>query len=66
MKVSFAVSIDPADPLISRDDADRYAQLVKMAESYGARAIGTYDSAFIGGDALFFVLFRYSPCTATL
>jgi 5,10-methylenetetrahydromethanopterin reductase len=51
MKVSFAVSIDPAGPLISRDDADRYAELVKMAESYGARAIGTYDSAFIGGDA---------------
>jgi 5,10-methylenetetrahydromethanopterin reductase len=51
MKVSFAVSIDPAGPLISRDDADRYSELVKMAESYGARAIGTYDSAFIGGDA---------------
>src|SRR5665213_3016855 len=51
MKVSFAVSIDPAGPLISRDDADRYSDLVKMAEGYGAQAIGTYDSAFIGGDA---------------
>jgi 5,10-methylenetetrahydromethanopterin reductase len=51
MKVSFAISIDPAGPLISRNDADRYSDLVKMAEGYGAQAIDTYDSAFIGGDA---------------
>lgn len=51
MKVAFAISIDPGGPLLSRDDADRYADLVKMAEDYGAVAIGTYDSAFVGGDA---------------
>src|SRR5689334_24604490 len=26
-------------------------ELVKMADGYGAAAIGTYDSAFLGGDA---------------
>ena len=51
MKVSFAISIDPGGPLLGRDDVDRYSDLVKMAEDYGAHAIGTYDSAFIGGDA---------------
>jgi 5,10-methylenetetrahydromethanopterin reductase len=51
MKVTFAVSIDPGGPLLSRGDVDRYSELVKMAEDYGAVAIGTYDSAFIGGDA---------------
>jgi len=51
MKVSFAISIDPAGPLLGRDDVQRYSDLVKMAEDYGANAIGTYDSAFIGGDA---------------
>ena len=51
MNVSFAISIDPGGPLLGRDDVERYSDLVKMAEDYGARAIGTYDSAFIGGDA---------------
>src|SRR5271154_6244353 len=51
MKVNFAISIDPGGPLLSREDCDRYSDLVKMAEDYGAVAIGTYDSAFIGGDA---------------
>lgn len=51
MKVTFAISIDPAGPLLSRADIDRYSDLVRMAEDFGAVAIGTYDSAFIGGDA---------------
>src|ERR1700722_5104679 len=51
MKVNFAISIDPGGPLLARADVDRYADLVRMAEDYGAVAIGTYDSAFIGGDA---------------
>jgi 5,10-methylenetetrahydromethanopterin reductase len=51
MKVTFAISIDPAGPLLGRADVDRYSDLVRMAEDYGAVAIGTYDSAFIGGDA---------------
>ncbi len=51
MKVNFAISIDPAGPILSRAEVDRYSDLVKMAEDFGAVAIGTYDSAFIGGDA---------------
>jgi 5,10-methylenetetrahydromethanopterin reductase len=51
MKVAFSISIDPGGPLLNRSDVDRYSDLVKMAEDYGAVAIGTYDSAFIGGDA---------------
>src|SRR5262249_14199588 len=32
-------------------DAATFMELVRMAEGYGATAIGTYDSAFLGGDA---------------
>ncbi|HJU28672.1 MAG TPA: LLM class flavin-dependent oxidoreductase [Candidatus Binataceae bacterium] len=41
----------PSGPFIERDEASRFQDLVKMAEDYGAEAIGTYDSAFVGGDA---------------
>ncbi|MBV8774832.1 MAG: LLM class flavin-dependent oxidoreductase [Deltaproteobacteria bacterium] len=51
MKVSFGVNLAPGEPLLSRADTTRFADLVKMAEDFGAEALGTYDSAFIGGDA---------------
>jgi 5,10-methylenetetrahydromethanopterin reductase len=51
VKVSFAVNLAPGEPLLSREDAGRFSDLVKMAEDYGAEAVGTYDSAFVGGDA---------------
>lgn len=51
MKVSFAVNLAPGEPLLSREDATRFSDLVKMAEDFGAEALGTYDSAFVGGDA---------------
>lgn len=37
--------------LLRRDELGQFSDLVRMAEDYGAEAIGTYDSAFIGGDA---------------
>src|SRR5580704_15580924 len=50
MKVSFGVHLAPG-LFLRRDDLSRVGDLVKMAEDYGAEAIGTYDSAFIGDDA---------------
>jgi alkanesulfonate monooxygenase SsuD/methylene tetrahydromethanopterin reductase-like flavin-dependent oxidoreductase (luciferase family) len=34
-----------------REDTQRFMDLVKMADDYGATALGTFDTAFIGGDA---------------
>ena len=51
MKISFGIHLVPGMPLVRREDVSRFADLVKMAEDYGADAIGTYDSAFIGDDA---------------
>lgn len=51
MKISFGIHLAPGTPFIAREDLGRLADLVKMAEDYGAEAIGTYDSAFIGDDA---------------
>src|SRR5438067_3522967 len=50
MKISFGIHLAPG-PFIRREDLGRLNDLVKMAEDYGAEAIGTYDSAFIGDDA---------------
>lgn len=51
MKVRFGISVAPSGPLLRRDETAQFSDLVRMAEDYGATAIGTYDSAFIGGDA---------------
>jgi 5,10-methylenetetrahydromethanopterin reductase len=51
MKISFGIHLAPGTPFVPREDLGRVADLVKMAEDYGAEAIGTYDSAFIGDDA---------------
>jgi 5,10-methylenetetrahydromethanopterin reductase len=51
VKVSFGVYLAPGEPLLSREDTTRFSDLVKMTEDYGAEALGTYDSAFVGGDA---------------
>ena len=51
MKMSFGIHLVPGWPLIRREDLAAFKDLVKMAEDYGAEAIGTYDSAFIGDDA---------------
>jgi len=51
VKVSFGVSLSPGTPLLHEKDKKRFMDLAKMADDYGAEAIGTYDTAFIGGDA---------------
>jgi 5,10-methylenetetrahydromethanopterin reductase len=51
MKIAFGVSVSPPTPLLHRSDRDAFMDLVRMADGYGAEAIGTYDTAFIGGDA---------------
>src|SRR5258708_25008039 len=51
MKVSFGVSVSPATPLLHEKDTRRFMDLVRMADDYGAEAVGTHDTAFIGGDA---------------
>jgi 5,10-methylenetetrahydromethanopterin reductase len=50
MKISFGIHLAPG-PFVRREDLGRLTDLVKMAEDYGAEAIGTYDSAFLGDDA---------------
>jgi len=51
MKVAFAINLFPGSALLNRDDTGKFGDLVRMAEDYGAEAVGTYDSAFVGGDA---------------
>lgn len=51
MKVTFGVGLSSGDVLPRPENVQKFTDLVKMVEDYGAEAIGTYDSAFIGGDA---------------
>jgi 5,10-methylenetetrahydromethanopterin reductase len=51
MKVSFGISLAPPTPLLRQEDTRAFMDLVTMAEDFGAEAVGTYDSAFLGGDA---------------
>ena len=51
MKVAFGVSLGSSVGLLGGGDTQKFMDLVKMADGYGATAIGTYDSAFLGGDA---------------
>src|SRR5438876_2418098 len=51
MKVAFGISLSPGTPLLQEKDTRRFIDLAKMADDYGAEAIGTHDTAFIGGDA---------------
>jgi 5,10-methylenetetrahydromethanopterin reductase len=48
VKVSFGVSLGAI--LLRREETQRFMDLVKMADDYGVEALGTYDSAFLGGD----------------
>jgi 5,10-methylenetetrahydromethanopterin reductase len=51
MKVAFGISLGSSVGLLGGDDTHKFTELVRMADGYGATAIGTYDSAFLGGDA---------------
>jgi 5,10-methylenetetrahydromethanopterin reductase len=48
VRVSFGISLGAV--LLRREDSQKFMDLVKMADDYGVEAIGTYDSAFLGGD----------------
>jgi len=50
-KVAFGISFGSNPVLLRGADVPKFLELVTMAEGYGAAAIGTYDSAFLGGDA---------------
>ena len=50
-KVAFGISFGSGPVLLRGADVPKFLELVTMAEGYGATAIGTYDSAFLGGDA---------------
>jgi 5,10-methylenetetrahydromethanopterin reductase len=51
MKVSFGISFGSVPLFLQGPDAAKFMDLVRMAEGYGVEALGTYDSAFLGGDA---------------
>ena len=51
MKIHFGIGLGSSVGLLAGSDAQAFMDLVKMADGYGAAAIGTYDSAFLGGDA---------------
>jgi len=51
MKVAFGISLGSSVGLLGGADTQKFMELVRMADGYGAAAIGTYDSAFLGGDA---------------
>ena len=50
MKIAFGITVNAGTPLLCREDTQKFMDLVRMAEAYGAEAIGTIDSAFISGD----------------
>jgi 5,10-methylenetetrahydromethanopterin reductase len=49
--VAFGVGLGSSVGLLGGGDTHKFLELVRMADGYGAAAIGTYDSAFLGGDA---------------
>ena len=51
MKVAFGISLSPGTPLLQEKDTRAFIDLAKMADGYGAEAVATHDTAFIGGDA---------------
>jgi alkanesulfonate monooxygenase SsuD/methylene tetrahydromethanopterin reductase-like flavin-dependent oxidoreductase (luciferase family) len=51
LKVQFGVSLGSSVGLLGGGDTHKFMELARMADGYGATAIGTYDSAFLGGDA---------------
>jgi 5,10-methylenetetrahydromethanopterin reductase len=51
LKIDFGIGLGSSVGLLGGADAQKFMDLVKMADGYGATAIGTYDSAFLGGDA---------------
>jgi len=50
MKIAFGITVNAGTPLLRREDTQKFMDLVRMAETYGAETIGTIDSVFISGD----------------
>jgi len=50
-RVAFGIGLGSSVGLLGGADTSKLMDLVRMADDYGATAIGTYDSAFLGGDA---------------
>jgi len=51
MNVAFGISFGANPVMLLGADVPKFTELVRRAEDYGALAIGTYDSGFLGGDA---------------
>jgi 5,10-methylenetetrahydromethanopterin reductase len=51
MTIAFGIGLGSSVGLLGSADARKFTELVRMADGFGAAAIGTYDSAFLGGDA---------------
>ena len=51
MNVAFGIGLGSSVGLLGGADTAKFMELARMADGYGACAIGTYDSAFLGGDA---------------
>jgi 5,10-methylenetetrahydromethanopterin reductase len=51
MTIAFGISLSTPTPLPRAQDTPKFMDLVRMADDSGATAIGTHDTAFIGGDA---------------
>ena len=51
MNVAFGIGFGANPVLLLGADVPKFTELVRRAEGYGALAIGTYDSGFLGGDA---------------
>ena len=51
MRIAFGIGLGANVGLLGGADTQKFMELVRMADGFGAAAIGTYDSAFLGGDA---------------
>ena len=51
MKVAFGIGFGSNPVMLHAADVPKFQELARRAEGYGAAALGTYDSAFLGGDA---------------
>jgi 5,10-methylenetetrahydromethanopterin reductase len=51
VRIAFGIGLGSSVGLLGGADTQKFMELVRMADGYGAAAIGTYDSAFLGGDA---------------
>jgi 5,10-methylenetetrahydromethanopterin reductase len=51
VRVEFGIGLGSSVGLLGGADTQKFLDLVRMADGYGATAVGTYDSAFLGGDA---------------